>query len=262
MFLLYGNGSNGKSTLMNVFEKLIGRENTSAVSLAEITQERFKTAGLVESKLNIDGDIDIEKIDSKNLKKISGSDTITVEEKYNHPFQYQNDTTMVFMANHIPEAEDMSDGFFRKWIIIEFPRKFTSNNDNHFDKDPDIEDKLTKPSELSGILNWAIEGYYRLQRQGHFTKDWSTDVIRAFWLRETNPTSYFINEKIKKDPNNFLGKDKAYKKYKKFCSHNGVIPKPKNEFCKKIKNQTKAVKKRKTMNSGNRVQGWTGIKIQ
>ena len=260
MFLLYGSGSNGKSSLMNIIKNLIGSENTTGIPIESLSQERFKAAKLVDSKLNVDGDLSVDKVDSKMLKKLTGGDTITVEEKYDRPFEYKNDTVLTFLTNHIPETEDHSNGFFRRWIIIEFNQEFTDQNDNNPNRVPNIEEKICTPSELSGILNWAIKGYLRLERQGHFSKNWSTEYTRSYWYKETDPTKFFIEKKVTKSPQNFQSKDNAYTHYENFCDKHGLISDSKNEFCKKIKQNTNAKKTRKTIQNA-RVRGWKGILI-
>lgn len=55
--MLYGpNGSNGKSTLLNMITRLLGRENASFLSLQD-TAERFRLIEVYGKAANIGDDI-------------------------------------------------------------------------------------------------------------------------------------------------------------------------------------------------------------
>src|SRR5207302_7003645 len=95
------------------------------------------------------------------FKMLTGGDSIMAERKFGHPFLFKNYAKLMFSCNKVPEVQEDSDAFFRRWIIITFPNKFEGAND-----DRDMLSKLTTPEELSGIFNWALKGLKRLQQQG------------------------------------------------------------------------------------------------
>jgi len=51
-------------------------------------------------------------------------------------------------------------------------------NDSLKLRDPDIIKKISTQQELSGLLNWAIEGFKRLETQGFFSYNKSTNQIK------------------------------------------------------------------------------------
>ena len=45
-------------------------------------------------------------------------DSVTGEHKFGQPFTFGNYAKMIFSANLIPEREDKTDAFYRRWVII------------------------------------------------------------------------------------------------------------------------------------------------
>jgi putative DNA primase/helicase len=77
-------------------------------------------------------------------------------------------------CNELPETEDITDAFFSRQLQITLLNKYVSNsneinNETIFKADPKLTDKLTQPKQLTGILNFALEGLKRLIKQGFFT---------------------------------------------------------------------------------------------
>ncbi len=259
-FLLHGEGSNGKSALLNVLSALIGEPNTCAIELQEL-EKRFQKPELSDRLTNIASDISDKTLEQTSyFKKLTGGDKLKAEEKFQKPFHFRNYATLIFSANQIPKVENKQTAFYRRWIIIEFPYKFTTNpHDNHKDADPDIVEKITTDKELSGILNWAIEGYQRLKKQGRFTGQRSTQQVKAIYERQSDPVSYFAIQKIR-PANNWIKKDDLYQQFLQFCGNHSLKHTSKQDFCRRIKNLTPATDRRKRIN-GKRQTGFTGIKV-
>ncbi|MFZ1177387.1 MAG: phage/plasmid primase, P4 family [Mycobacterium sp.] len=80
--LLRGIGRNGKGTLIRVLKALLGGNNTSAVGLHDLTENRFRTATLYGKLANLAGDLDSKWINNTAaFKAITGGDTVQAEEK-------------------------------------------------------------------------------------------------------------------------------------------------------------------------------------
>lgn len=86
--LLLGEGANGKSILINLFNAVIGRENISSLSMQNLTQ-RFFSAQLAFKLCNTCADISKVSIeDDAELKKIVGGDTLQAEFKGKDSFSF------------------------------------------------------------------------------------------------------------------------------------------------------------------------------
>jgi len=75
-------------------------------------------------------------------------DPITADKKYKDMITFTNRTKFFFSANRLPKVYDNTTAFFRRLIIINFPKTLDESQ-----ADPHLFEKLTTPEALSGILN-------------------------------------------------------------------------------------------------------------
>lgn len=259
-FLLHGEGDNGKSLLLNVLRELLAQENVSSVTLQQLEQ-RFMPAELEGRLANISADIpDRELKNTGRIKELTGDDTSHVEKKRQDPFQLDNFATLIFSANEIPEATGRRNAFYSRWIIIEFPYTFTTTDDDgNKDAEPDLKEKLITDRELSGILNWALKGYQRLCKQGHFTGQRTANENQKIFERNSNPVSYFYLRRIKSDSGNWIKKDRLYEEFKQFCDSEDIETVPKQTFSQRLADL--GVDKGRKQVNGNRFRIFKDIEL-
>lgn len=148
-FMLYGKGSNGKSTFAHVIEHLLGDPNISAASLEDLN-ERFGTSDLIGKIANIVGDIDSEyQMKTATIKQVTGGDFIRFERKGRDAFRAALWATNLFSANKIPGTSDRSEGYTERWVPLHFKYKAASRRIPGF-----TEDGLWE--EIPGIAAKAI----------------------------------------------------------------------------------------------------------
>jgi putative DNA primase/helicase len=177
-FMLVGEGANGKSTLINVIKALLGSENCSSVSLQEIASNRFAAAELQGKMVNLHPDLKADKVkDGGYFKALVSGDRIKVERKYSQPFNLENTAKTIFSANEIPETDDDSYSYFRRWVIIPFNRTFEGYN-----RDTQLLAKLTTEEELSGLLYWALICLQLLEQENGFQDTDIEDIRRQYQL--------------------------------------------------------------------------------
>lgn len=264
-FLLLGDGSNGKSTLLNVIENLVGEENISSTTLQDIAGNTYSSANLHNKLVNLGGETNVDSINkTEKFKRVTGGDTITAENKFEKQFQFKNYSTLIFAANRLPEIkQQVGRAFWRRWIPIEFPYNFTDDpTDGKKNKDPNLSNKLADEEELSGILNFALEGLYRLEKNNYtFTKSLKFNEVKDFWYSFSDPKSRFFVEKIKRSPNSHELKDDVYQAYKKYCLKINEPIEAKNEFGKFL-NRQKGLKSSQIRKNGKKVSIYRGIKFK
>lgn len=149
-FLLYGKGSNGKSTFAHVIEHLVGDPNVSAVSLKELN-ERFGTSDIIGKIANVVGDIDSEyQMSTATIKQVTGGDAIRFERKGRDGFRAVLWATCLFSANKIPGTSDRSEGYAERWVPLHFKRKASEHRIEGF-----AEENLWE--EIPGIAAKAVK---------------------------------------------------------------------------------------------------------
>ena len=70
---------------------------------------------------------------------------------------------MMFCLNELPKTNDISNGFYRRFLIAPFNVQIPKNRIN-----PNLAKEIIS-HELPGIMNWVLEGRKRLVRNGKFT---------------------------------------------------------------------------------------------
>lgn len=214
-FILTGSGANGKSTLLDVIKRLIGKENISSVALNELN-DRFKTFQLEGKLANIGDDISNGYIeDDSTFKKLVTGETVNVERKGKDPFDFENYSKLIFSCNEMPRINDLSDGLKRRLIFIPFNAKLSKKDDDY---DPFIIDKLLSEESLEYLLRISLEGLDRVLFNREFTTPKVVDETWEDYEKRNNPIIGFLEEgKIENEST----KD-VYLQYQTFCSESGL----------------------------------------
>lgn len=120
MFILYGGGGTGKSTFLNLLQKLIPSEYTSSLKLHDL-ENPFMPAELFGKLINVGDDIDAKIVkETGMLKSLVSGEMVTVQRKNKDPFQLRNYAKMIYTCNKLPIVNDKSTGFYRRLCLIEF----------------------------------------------------------------------------------------------------------------------------------------------
>jgi putative DNA primase/helicase len=109
--------------------------------------------------------------------------------------------------NEAPVIEDSSCGMWRRLYIINFPRRFSEH-----EMDVHLTEKLK--TELSGIFNWALEGFRRLRdREFRFEESSSMKRSKQNYRDQSNGALSFAGEFLEKSSS-----DESIKIAKIFCN--------------------------------------------
>jgi len=213
--MLVGSGSNGKSVFLKLIEAFVSSQNTSHIALQDLDRDRFAVAGLYCKMVNTFADLKKVKLTSTgHFKMLVSGDRIRGQNKFKDPFDFNNYAKLIFSANEIPESEDQTHAYYRRWLILEFEKVFDDEN-----KDTKLTQKLTTPEELSGLLNLALIALKKLRHDNGF-KDIQVEKIRQKYEERSNTVKAFIDSKCIiniSDPLCDVLTSDIYEAYRKFC---------------------------------------------
>jgi len=208
-YLLVGGGANAKSTFINLITNLVGDTNITAVSLQEIVENRFAAAELQSKLLNIYPDLPSTALRSTGkFKALTGSDSITVEKKFAQPFKLRNKAVFCFSANSLPDVQDSSYAFWRRWAIITFPFVFKV--------DPTFINKLITPENLSGYLNLIIQNMNQIENYG-LTRSHKVEDAMSAWKKRSNSAYAYVTDMLEKSVTDYIKYDSLYNLYLQYC---------------------------------------------
>ncbi len=221
--LLLGPGRNGKGTFLRLIMKLIGRHHVSAVTLQQLSEDKFSAAELFGKVANIAGDLDARSVKSTDIFKMAtGGDPVPAQRKYGAPFNFFNRATMLFSANELPGTADLSDGFFARFVVVPMGRLLLP---------ADGEDKTIEPrlhAELDGVLVKAVEGLRRVHVNGGFTMPQSVVEATSEYRTKADPVARFLDERmdVTGDRDDREPRAIVYEAYRQWCASEEGITHP------------------------------------
>jgi putative DNA primase/helicase len=252
-YMLYGSGGNGKSTYLTILRTFLGEQNVSSMTFQELCEYRFAQAELFGKLANICADIPRNPVSYTGIfKMLTGGDMIKAEKKYRDPFYFVNRAKLIFSCNELPEVRDTSPAFWRRWIIVKFPRTFPPN--------PDLIKELTTEEELSGFLNKVLEARTRILMKGVSKTKTIEDVMRE-WMMQANPVWGFIVNCIVSDPSSEIPRDELYDAYRNFCEQHNLRVVSKTAFAHELQKYIKVGTRKKRVR-GELKRVWTMIRLR
>ncbi len=221
--LLIGPGDNGKSTAMRVLEKLAGQywTKTEAETLMK-SRDGKKAEAPAPSLLALKGArlVTVHEIDAKHelnaalIKDLTGRDAITARGLFEkRPTTFSPQFTLWAFGNSKPKITDDSNGMWRRVRIIDFDQTIPADQ-----RDPNLSAKLE--AELSGILNWALEGLRRVQLRGLLVPD-AVSAATAAYRAEQDPFAGFLNDECELHPHATDSASELFAAWCAWCRDNG-----------------------------------------
>lgn len=190
--VLTGPSATGKSVLLGVLRRLVGRNNYSTVGIHSLADEKFHRAELVNMLANICGDLDSSTIKGAGVfKQLTGGDRLMAERKGKNPFTFRNKATMVFSANAPPRSGDKSDAWFTRWLVLPMMNKIDREK-----QDPYLLEKLTAKEEMQGLLIKATHALGDLLERGRFVIPDSVRKENIDYRERTDPMTGWISDQV------------------------------------------------------------------
>lgn len=181
---LTGSGSNGKGTFLKLLTNFIGIENTTSTELSVLCKNNFETSALYKKLLCQMGEVDAGDLKNTNLiKKLTGEDLIRYEFKGKTAFSEPSSTTCIIATNSLPRTPDKSLGFYRRWLVVDFPNQFPINKG--------IIESIPL-EEYSNLSKKVIRILKELGQRGDFTNGGNYEEREKRYEERSNPLQEFI----------------------------------------------------------------------
>lgn len=214
MFILWGGGKNGKSTLLDTLLELLAdhatRTNTDTLmatkyagipnDIAALKGMRFVFASEGEQG---------RRLAEAKIKDITGGDTISARFMRAEWFSFRPEFKLWLGTNHRPEIRGTDDAIWDRIRLVPFERRF----------EPDEQDKTLKGkllAESSGILAWAVEGCLQWQKHGLGEPAEVADATKQYRSAE-DVIGRFLSERCEFHQSANVTKKALYGAYKSWC---------------------------------------------
>jgi len=211
IFCFIGEGMNGKSKFLELLRTFVGKDNCCSTELDTLLQSRFEVTRLHKKLVCQMGETNFNEMSKTSiLKKLSGGDLIGFEYKNKDPFEEKNYSKILIATNNLPTTTDKTIGFYRRWLIIDFPNRFSEKKDilgdipeeeyeilavkccnilkdlltkREFHKEGSVEDRMEKYEAKSNFLEKFLELFTGEDLSSYITKN---DFYKKFisWSKE------------------------------------------------------------------------------
>lgn len=255
---LYGKGRNGKGRITITIEEIIGPKNCAHLNVEEFNGDRrFSTEGLYGKMINISSEpATIKTLQTPLLKKLTGEDVIDAEVKNKQRrLSFMNMAKFFILGNRFPKINDTTLAFWDRVLLIPFPNSFLGNN-----RKANIEKEwLDSPEEVSGILNWMIEGLHNLAKQKQFSRSASMEETMLDFKRNSDSVGAWLDEKVIFELDATYIKSNAFDDYKEYSDEIGATPETQNKFYARIRDTPK-IKDTRVKSQNGFIRVFRGIK--
>ena len=192
LFALVGGGSNGKGTYIKLLFKFLGKDNYLSSELKSLSENRFEVASLYRKLLCVMGEVSYSDLRNTNIiKKIAGEDLLRFEFKGKNAFSDENTATCICLTNSLPTTPDKTIGFYRKWLIVDFPTEFKELNKDLIEEIPEI--------EFNNLAKKCLRILKELYEIKKFTNEGDFEERAKRYEERSNPVMRFVEERCEEE---------------------------------------------------------------
>jgi P4 family phage/plasmid primase-like protien len=209
IFCFIGSGMNGKSCFLNLLRKFIGKSNCCSTELDTLLSSRFEVTRLHKKLVCQMGETNFNEMSKTSLlKKLSGGDLIGFEYKNKTPFEENNYAKIIIATNNLPTTTDKTIGFYRRWMIIDFP--------NLFNEKKDILDDIPDEEYKSLALRCSVTLKSLLDKR-EFTNEGTIEERMEKYESKSNFLETFLNKFTTQNVDSYITKADFYRKFSEWC---------------------------------------------
>lgn len=222
--ILCGPSNTGKSVLIRFLENLVGKQNTSALSMHELNM-RFYPSQLYSKFLNACADNSSLPLSSiENLKKITGGDQIMHEKKGKDPFFFVSFAKLIFSFNQLPlQLEEKSNAFYKRMRILSMEEELYLNNA--------YVEALCSEQSMEEVIPFLLA---QLPLKAIPRTKRSNELVEG--LRQDSDSIHaFIEKRCEKGFDLYIEKDNLYTAYVDYCIATGREAHKKQGFYRHMK---------------------------
>jgi putative DNA primase/helicase len=197
--VFWGDGRNGKSTLLKTMKAALG-DYVGSIPWAEIVEERHVEAGRASPYLAsmvgrriamITEPPEAVRFSASTIKSLTGNDVLAVRPLYGRPFEFCPEFTPIVLTNHRPSLDGLDHALWDRMLLVPFVYQVPDDK-----KIPHYERVLLQ--EAPGILRMLVDAAREYLQSGLRPPE----IVRAATreLRLDDPLYRFIAMCLERDP--------------------------------------------------------------
>ena len=229
-FVLCGIAGSGKTTFLKVLKAMFGKNCYCSIPLAKLHEESNGVL-LTEKLVNISSDMSLdagtEHTEAFLQMVASGEDISIYDDNGNGPRWAKVTARCIFETNNLPRFSDKSNGVWGRLCLIPFHHVFRGTPKQN----PHLADELIE-QEMSGILNWALEGLFKLRTAKTFPLSKESLGTIIDWRKDCDSPGAYLMARIEVNPQRRLEPWMIYDNYTHWAEEHGIQPVERTELMK------------------------------
>lgn len=259
--VLYGQGDNGKSVLLNIIRTLMGDYGKAAPP--NVFLEKKHGDGIPNDLADLQGArfvVDIEtkeriSFNEQRIKAVTGGEPIKARFLNKEFFEFVPQLKLWIASNHRPTISGTDKGIWRRIRLVPFDAVIPEHK-----KVKDL-DKLIVQDELPGILNRALEGCLDWQKAGKLILPEVVKLTTEEYQKDMDIVGQFLEECCDFGTGYSVMKDDLYQAYRNWARNAGHNhPLTSVQFGAKVKERSLFGERKHRSMSGR--YSWEGIKLK
>lgn len=251
MAILYGMTTrNGKGTLCESVLKVLGTYACASRPETLALKNKVNSSGPSEEIARLAGVrfVNIPEpgkglpLDVAQVKSLTGNDTINARFLHENSFDFKPQFKIYINTNYLPIVNDVTVFTSGRMLIIPFDRHFTEE-----EQDKTLKTEFAKEEVKSAILNWLIEGYKLLQKEGLTIPDSVKDATLKY-QKESDKIAIFMEDCLEEGKDYEVRTSEVYERYRSWSIENGYYLESMKTFKQSL--ESKATIKRKRPKDG------------
>jgi len=227
LFCFVGSGMNGKSKFLELLRKFVGKTNCCSTELDTLIASRFEITRLHKKLVCQMGETNFNEMNKTSIiKKLTGGDLIGFEYKNKTPFEENNYAKIIIATNNLPTTTDKTIGFYRRWLIIDFP--------NQFSEKKDILEDIPEEEFESLALKCSVI-LHDLLKNRCFHNEGSIEERMERYENRSDFLQKFLDEFTMESIDNYISKADFRKKFASWCKENRHREMAENTLSKNMK---------------------------
>jgi putative DNA primase/helicase len=218
--VFWGEGSNGKSTLVNAGMHVLGTDYGGSpprelFSVSKTERHPTQLMTLHGKRLAAAQETDAgAKLNEALIKHLTGGDTVTARGMYENFTSFSPTHKLILSTNHKPQVLGTDHAVWRRLKLIEFKVRFEGNQ-----VDKKLLDKLK--AEAPGILAWMVRGCVEWQRSG-LREPACVQIATRSYRVEQDVFGTFLQECCEFGDDYVVGATELYQAFQEWSPENGM----------------------------------------
>lgn len=236
-YLFYGTGSNGKSLLLKLLQRLLNNSYQTASKKIFINDGKdagpeicyIKNTRLLSFSETKKNDV----LSDDLIKMITGQDQITARGLYSNPISFNLICKLILCTNYKPNFDGTDKAMIRRIKYLGFNASFVDEPKqiNQYKINRDLENELLKKEYTDEFFTFCLEGAIKWYEKPEFIP---SDEIKKetdnYILSQNSINGWFIERVETVKNNGKLKRSDCFNDYIKFCDDNGITPVKKKEL--------------------------------